>query len=1773
MTAFDLHTEYTHDPIGIDNTKPRLSWLMKSSARAQLQSAYRILVASDKQRLAANEGDQWDSGKIESDDSNNVEYKGNTLQSGKRYYWKVKVWDNNGRESAWSEPGYWEMGLLAPTDWQSAQWIGASAPAAAGPANYSVEMDFTILSDGAAILFGGPNASSNFFWQFNVKDKPYAQFRPHTNVGGTRLIKEVDISRVIPNDKQLNVAYRLKIEVNGKEIKTYINNELIDTMTNNNISFGPIGFRQFKDARTNERALFDNIVIKDGSGKQLFFTDFETNNKAAFEGGTITQDGKLLVENATFYQKAESKSSPMLRKKFEISKPVRKATAYSTALGLYELSLNGKKVGSDYFNPGWTDYTKRLQYQTYDVTDMLLEGGNAVGAMLGDGWYAGSVAHVGPNQYGTELSFLFQLKIEYEDGTSETVATDPSWRSTTSGPIRSSDILMGESYDARKELDDWNKNSFDDSSWSAAKTVNPVRGKLVAQVGPTVKATEQLKPIAVKQPLPGTYIFDMGQNMSGWAKLKVEGSAGSKVKLRFGEMLNSDGTLYTANLRTAKQTDEYILKGGGVELYEPRFTFHGFRYVEVTGYPGEPTLDSLTGVVIHTDTPKSGAFNTSNAMVNQLNSNITWGQRGNFLSIPTDCPQRDERMGWTGDAQVFVRTATYNMEVPGFYEKYMRDVVDAQGANGAFPDVAPNVRGMGNGSNGWGDAGVIIPWTLYLAYNDTAIIKEHYDAMAKWIDYLKTNSRGLIRPAGGYGDWLGVNETTPTDVVNTAYFAYSTNLLAKMAAVIGKTDDADKYNRLFNEIKSAFNAAFVGADGRIKGNTQTAYVLALQMDLLEGDMKRKAAEYLVENINNKNGHLSTGFLGIGYLLPVLTEAGYPELAYRLLTNDTYPSWGYSIKNGATTLWERWNSYTVEGGFGDAAMNSFNHYSLGSVGEWMYRYAAGIEADPKQPGFKHIIIQPTPGGQLGHVNGEYKSIYGEIKSGWRREGKSFKLNVTIPVNTTATVYVPAVDPTSVSEGGKPAVEAEGVKFLRMEGGKAVYSVGSGNYSFASTMAESNAKLASISLSSKTAKLKKGETTELALSGSMDNGMSADFVNAAIKYESSNSQIAQVADNGAVTAVGSGSVELRVKVKLGEIEKTASIRLIVVSGANLALGKRATARDTLEAAPEWSTAGLTDGSLSRKYSTTGSQSPSQATNPLWVEIDLGANQNLNSVLLYPRTDASSKDAKTASYPIDFLIQVKPDGGDYTEVKSVAGEPNPMMQPQLYAFENQSARYVRLSVSKLGDMPADDVYYRLQLAEMEVYNNEAGVPVAGISLDRSSLEMKDGESTEIAATITPTNAVNKAVRFDSDNPNIVITNIHYDQTSDTTIATVTAANKGTEPINGVITATTDDGGKSAAMNVAVAPGKQQPDTATLWGDSAVMAGQAAKWTIGAEQVSSGFTALDVIVQYDPQKFEFQTVGEATYLSLDPSAIESLKPNLTVMGSAIKPDKGQIRIIMAASGEQPAEITGGPLFSLHGKVKADAPAGKTTVSLADFQVSGNGESVSLDVTGATYDTEITVADKTALIVAIEQAQAMHDAAVEGSQPGQYPNGAKLVLQAAINSATAVKNDANATAGQVADALNALQAAVKTFTDSIIPSLPGDRTLLDAAIAAAQNKHNKAAEGSKVGKYAAGSKAALQAAINVAKNTGGSQAQIDEAVTALNKAVQQFSLKLITLVEGQTKISVRDLSIMASYYGITSTDPNWSKMEKADVLGVNVIDIRALAAVAQMILDDWSKE
>ncbi len=747
--------------------------------------------------------------------------------------------------------------------------------------------------------------------------------------------------------------------------------------------------------------------------------------------------------------------SPYVRKAFNLRGTIRSARLYATARGVYEVLVNGIRVGDEVLSPGWTDYNKRIQYQSYDVTELLAAGQNVMGGILGDGWYAGFFGFDPKRRgahYGARPQLLAQLNIEYEDGTKESIATDESWKCST-GPILFSDLLMGETYDARKEMSGWAEPGFDDSAWYGVSAGEIGDTQLVAQPDEGVKVTGEVEAKSVTELEGGVYVFDMGQNMVGWVRLRVRGEAGTTVTLRHAEAINPDGTIYTENLKAARQTDTYVLKGEGEEVYEPHFTFHGFHYVEVTGYPGEPSLDAITGQVVHSATPPTGSFECSSPMVNKLQSNIVWGQRGNFLSVPTDCPQRDERLGWMGDAQIFVRTASYNMDVSSFFEKWMVDVEDAQSSEGAFPDVAPLLRGSGlmdlsRGAPAWGDAGVIVPWTIFRVYDDTRMIQRHYGAMTRWMDYLREANPDLLRKnkmGNNYGDWLSPKgDYTPRDLLATAYWAYDAKLMAEMASAIGRHEDARGYEKLSERIKEVFNQSYVASDGRIKGDTQTCYVLALHMNLLPEQLRPAAAQHLVEAIEREDWQLSTGFVGVGYLCPALTEAGHADAAYRLLNNETYPSWGYTIKNGATTIWERWDGWTEENGFQSPNMNSFNHYSLGSVGEWFYRYVAGIDAET--PGYSDIIIRPHPGGGLTHARGEYDSVRGKISSGWTNEDGMFRLKIAIPANTSATVYVPTKNNEEVIEGGEPVERAPSVKALRRDDSEAVFQVGSGEYEF-------------------------------------------------------------------------------------------------------------------------------------------------------------------------------------------------------------------------------------------------------------------------------------------------------------------------------------------------------------------------------------------------------------------------------------------------------------------------------------------------------------------------------------------------------------------------------------------------------------------------------------------------------------------------------------------------------------------------------------------------------
>ncbi|TWU27725.1 family 78 glycoside hydrolase catalytic domain [Bythopirellula polymerisocia] len=884
-----LRCEYLTNPLGIDELHPRLSWVMQSGRRGARQIAWWIQVASTIQGLEAGQADLWDSGRVENDQTCQIEYEGANLCSRMTCHWQVTLWDERG-DTTTSKPALWTMGLLKLSDWQ-ARWI------------------------------------------------------------------------------------------------------------------------------THDSA----IIQRDPEAIQ----------------GTETQPG----------------TPALFRKEFNLRGPILRATLYTTARGLLDFTLNGSRVTQDRFVPEWTDYNKRLHYRTFDVTDHLAQGANALGAMLGDGWWSGYIGwQETRGQYGTlENSLLLQLEIELEDGQILVCGSDRTWLCNT-GPILFSDFMMGETYDARREHDGWDRAEFDDAEWLPVLEVEPptihiphfgfsnnVQADtpeplpLVAQRSEPVRVVERITPVSVNQVAADTFVYDLGQNIAGWIEISVTGPLGTRVQLRFGERLNPDGSLYTENLRRATATDVYVLKGSGEENWQPRFTFHGFQYVEISGLKTPLPLDSVRGCVVMSSTEPAGVFECSHPLVNRLWKNALWGQKGNFLSVPTDCPQRDERLGWMGDAQVFLRTATYNMDVAAFFTKWMVDVTDSQDVDGIFPDVAPRLRegenfvgldGLGGGA-GWADAGIIIPWTLWRVYGDCRIVERHWNAMVRWLDWLEIKNSDGIRSnnlGNNYGDWLCIPSDTSfrtqsemKTLLATAFWAYDAAKMAQMARMLGKEREAERFDAIQQRVREAFQGKWLKGDGRLSVETQTAYLLALAFDLLPEKVRESAAEHLVENIEQLDWHLSTGFIGIGHLNPVLTTTGHSDVAYRLLAKEDYPSWLYPVLHGATTIWERWNGWTAEEGFFDPQMNSFNHYSLGSVCEWLYRHVAGIELDPDIAGFKHFVIKPYIGGALEHAGASYNSIHGTIRSRWERTETTFNLHVTVPANTKAKIYLPCEAESIMLEG--------------------------------------------------------------------------------------------------------------------------------------------------------------------------------------------------------------------------------------------------------------------------------------------------------------------------------------------------------------------------------------------------------------------------------------------------------------------------------------------------------------------------------------------------------------------------------------------------------------------------------------------------------------------------------------------------------------------------------------------------------------------------------------
>jgi alpha-L-rhamnosidase len=695
------------------------------------------------------------------------------------------------------------------------------------------------------------------------------------------------------------------------------------------------------------------------------------------------------------------------------------------------------------------------------VTPLLASGANAIGATLGDGWYRGHLGFSGKrNNYGTRLGLLAQLVVRYADGRTQVVGTDGQWKAAT-GPIVMSDIYDGETYDARLEREGWNRARYDDRAWRAVRTIGGITATLIAPSGPPVRRVQELKAVKLLRTPAGETVFDLGQNMVGWVRLEVRGPAGTTVRLRHAEVLDKAGNVYTENLRGARAAVQYTLKGGAQETYEPHFTFQGFRYVAVEGYPGTPTLDAITGVVIHSDMQPTGRFESSNVLVNQLQSNIVWGERGNFLDVPTDCPQRDERLGWTGDAQVFARTAAFNMDVSGFFAKWLGDLAADQKTDGSMPSVIPDVLSRGNasagGSAGWADAAVIVPWTMYHAYGDARLLERQYPSMRAWVEYVRgrAGESRLWNSGWHYGDWLAFattrsdypGATTDKDLIATAYFAHSTDLLARSAEALGKTNDARDYRALFDQIRAAFQREFVTSSGRLTSNTQTAYVLALDFGLLPETMRAEAARRLAADVAAMR-HLTTGFLGTPALTRTLSENGYLDAAYGLLLNERYPSWLYPVKHGATTIWERWDGQKPDGTFQDKGMNSFNHYAYGAVGDWMYRVVAGLDTDPAQPGYKHLVVRPQPGGGFAFARAALTTPYGDAASGWSLAGDTLRVTVHVPANARATVHLPAARVEQVREGATAVAGAPGVTAgsVVQSGDRVVVEVGSGDYTF-------------------------------------------------------------------------------------------------------------------------------------------------------------------------------------------------------------------------------------------------------------------------------------------------------------------------------------------------------------------------------------------------------------------------------------------------------------------------------------------------------------------------------------------------------------------------------------------------------------------------------------------------------------------------------------------------------------------------------------------------------
>ena len=1064
-----LRVDDLQRPLGIDDATPRFSWQLKDTARGALQSAYRVLVATKPEALNDGKTDVWDSGKVSSGQSMNVKYGGPAVKPSTRYWWRVELWGADGQPYAAGEAEWWETGLLNQSAWRG-DWIGwetaeeaavRKAPAVwvanpdAVPGKPNSEQRFAYRTTVTvakplerAVLFA-TGEDTVAAWVNGEQVTTEAPYPPYHHLPWKKFVRADVTAQVAEGQNTIALESVHYIDKYG-EAKRKDAPPLIATL-----------ILLYKDGTTAS-------VGSDGTWKSAErpaggWQQKREFDDAGWKSAAVWKQAKGPEEQPVL-QPWIPDSVKVLWTSFDAGKAIKSARLYATALGTYELQLNGERVGDSVMAPGWTDYRERVLYQTYDVTKLVRSGANVIEALLAPGWYSTSLEWLQqPNNYGdTPPALRGQLRIEYADGKVEWVGTDASWKADTSF-IKHSELYDGETQDLRELYRTFNRTGVDAEPGKQVEIIHPKEIKIEAQSFEPIRVDQALTGPKMTEPKPGVFIYDFGQNMAGVEKLVVSGAAGTDVQVRVGEALNPDGTLYTDNLRTAKATDHFILSGLATDVLVPHFTFHGFRYIEITGVKSAAEVHGAFAQVLHTDFHFTAKLKTGNATVNQLWSNILWGQRSNFVGLPTDCPQRDERLGWAADAQVFWRAASYNAALASFTRKFAADLRGTQVGTPYYGIYAPGTAKISPGvAAAWSDAGVIIPWTSWLQTGDTSVIDENWQAMRKYVDAIDArNPDGIWHNDSGipFGDWLSLEGRTEEDLVATAYWAYDVNMLRQMAHATGRRDEEQHFADLEGKIREAFDKKFVkegayipGADnspspfGDINnpnakakgGDTQTSYVLALHMNLMPEAMREEAAGRLVKKIEDNHGLLGTGFVGTPYLLEELSKTGHSKLAYDLLLSTGMPSWGYVIDHGGTTTWERWNSNQK---MDDPQMNSYNHYAYGAVADWIYRFAAGVDASPLDAGFHTVVLHPVFDARLSPLEFNYASSYGEISSSWTVTGKTAAWRVTLPANTSGLLEL------SETEAGKYKVEgvrlSESPLAKKVDGG---FELAAGSYWF-------------------------------------------------------------------------------------------------------------------------------------------------------------------------------------------------------------------------------------------------------------------------------------------------------------------------------------------------------------------------------------------------------------------------------------------------------------------------------------------------------------------------------------------------------------------------------------------------------------------------------------------------------------------------------------------------------------------------------------------------------